>query len=311
MYRGRTIGVVIPAYNVERSIRKVIEGIPEWVDRIIVVDDASRDGTFETVRGIASNRLIVLHHDVNQGVGGATVTGLRQALDDGVKVAVKMDGDGQMDQRYLPALLDAVTIQGYDYAKGNRFLHSAELSAMPRHRFFGNFALTFLTKLTSGYWNVFDPQNGYLAIRREALSQLNLDRLAKRFFFENDLLIHLNILGFRVKDVAIPAVYGDEVSNLKVSRVLGSFPLYLFRRFWYRIYQKYVLRDFSPIAVFLFLGLAFFLWGTGFGLYTWWRSAMTGEIATTGTVMLSVLPFLIGFELLLQAVILDIQATPK
>ncbi|HET8760121.1 MAG TPA: glycosyltransferase family 2 protein [Nitrospiria bacterium] len=311
MYRGRSIGVVIPAYNVERSIRKVVEGLPSWVDRVIVVDDASRDGTLKEAQSIVADNLIVLHHEVNQGVGGATMTGFRRALEEGVKVAVKMDGDGQMDPAHLPALLDAVTVQGYDYSKGNRFLHTTELSAMPRHRLLGNFVLTFLTKLTSGYWNVFDPQNGYLAIRREPLSRLSFDRIAKRFFFENDLLIHLNILNYRVKDVPIPAIYGDEVSNLKVSRVLGSFPLYLFRRFWYRIYQKYVLRDFSPIAVFLFLGLSFFLWGLGFGFYTWWRSAMTGHFASTGTVMLSVLPFLIGFELILQAVILDIQATPK
>ena len=311
MYRGRSIGVVIPAYNVVRSIRKVIEGVPEWVDRVIVVDDASRDETLEAARGIASNRLIVLHHEVNQGVGGAMVTGFRRALEEGVKIAVKMDGDGQMDPGYLPALLDTVTIQGYDYAKGNRFLHTAALSTMPRHRLFGNFILTFLTKLTSGYWNVFDPQNGYLAIRRDALAQLNLDRIAKRFFFENDLLINLNILGFRVKDVAIPALYGDERSNIKISRILSSFPVYLFRRYWYRIYQKYVLRDFSPVALFLFLGLPFLFWGLGFGVYTWWRSWMFGEIATTGTVMLSVLPFLIGFQLILQAILLDIQATPK
>ena len=311
MYRGRTIGVVIPAYNVERSIRKVVDGIPDWVDRIIVVDDASHDGTLEEARRVASDRVVVLHHDVNQGVGGATLTGFQQALDDGMKIAVKMDGDGQMDPKFLPVLLDAVTVQGYDYAKGNRFLHSAELTTMPKHRLFGNFVLTFLTKLTSGYWNVFDPQNGYLAIRRDALSQLRFERLAKRFFFENDLLIHLNILGFRVKDVAIPAIYGDEKSNIKVSRILGSFPWYLFRRYWYRIYQKYVLRDFSPVALFLFLGMPFFFWGIGFGAFTWWKSWAYGHVATTGTVMLSVLPFLIGFELMLQAVILDIQATPK
>jgi glycosyltransferase involved in cell wall biosynthesis len=311
MYRGRTIGVVIPAYNVERSIRKVVEGIPDWVDRIIIVDDASLDGTLREARSVVSDRVIVLHHDVNQGVGGATLTGFRRALDEGVKIAVKMDGDGQMDPAHLPVLLDAVTIQGYDYAKGNRFLHSSELSAMPRHRLFGNFVLTFLTKLTSGYWNVFDPQNGYVAIRREPLAQLDFSRIAKRYFFENDILIHLNILGFRVKDVAIPAVYGDERSSMKISRILGSFPVYLFRRYWYRIYQKYVLRDFSPVALFLFLGLPFFFWGVGFGFYTWWRSWAFGEIATTGTVMLSVLPFLIGFELILQAVMLDIQSTPK
>lgn len=311
MYRGRSIGVVIPAYNVERSIRKVVEGVPPWVDRIIVVDDASLDGTLREAQGVVSDRVVVIHHDRNQGVGGATITGFRQALDEGVKIAAKMDGDGQMDPGYLPTLLDAVTIQGYDYAKGNRFLHTAELSTMPRHRLFGNFILTFLTKLTSGYWNVFDPQNGYLAIRRDALAQLNLDRIAKRFFFENDLLINLNILGFRVKDVAIPALYGDERSNIKISRILGSFPIYLFRRFWYRVYQKYVLRDFSPVALFLFLGLPFLFWGIGFGVYTWWRSWAFGEIATTGTVMLSVLPFLIGFELMLQAIMLDIQATPK
>ena len=311
MYRGRTIGVVIPAYNVERSIRKVVDGIPDWVDRIIIVDDASRDGTLREARSVVSDRVIVLHHDVNQGVGGATLTAFRRALDEGVKIAVKMDGDGQMDPAHLPVLLDAVTIQGYDYAKGNRFLHSSELSAMPRHRLFGNFVLTFLTKLTSGYWNVFDPQNGYVAIRREPLAQLDFSRIAKRYFFENDILIHLNILGFRVKDVAIPAVYGDERSSMKISRIMGSFPVYLFRRYWYRIYQKYVLRDFSPVALFLFLGLPFFFWGVGFGFYTWWRSWAFGEIATTGTVMLSVLPFLVGFELILQAVMLDIQSTPK
>jgi glycosyltransferase involved in cell wall biosynthesis len=303
--------VVIPAYNVERSIRKVVDGIPDWVDRIIIVDDASRDDTLREARSVVSDRVIVLHHDVNQGVGGATLTGFRRALDEGVKIAVKMDGDGQMDPAHLPVLLDAVTIQGYDYAKGNRFLHSSELSAMPRHRLFGNFVLTFLTKLTSGYWNVFDPQNGYVAIRREPLAQLDFSRIAKRYFFENDILIHLNILGFRVKDVAIPAVYGDERSSMKISRIMGSFPVYLFRRYWYRIYQKYVLRDFSPVALFLFLGLPFFFWGVGFGFYTWWRSWAFGEIATTGTVMLSVLPFLVGFELILQAVMLDIQSTPK
>ena len=222
-----------------------------------------------------------------------------------------MDGDGQMLPQYLSSLLDAIIDQDYDYAKGNRFLAGESLAGMPRHRLLGNVVLTFMTKLASGYWHIFDPQNGYTAIKADALRILNLDKIHKRYFFENDMLVHLNFFGFRVKDVAIPSQYGEEESGINLVQVSSTFPFLLLRRFLRRIYQKYVLRDFSPIALFLFLGLPLFLWGFVFGVYIWIKSYMTGHPALTGTIMLSLLPLILGFQLLLQAFVLDVQETPR
>lgn len=311
MYRDKRIAVVIPAYNVESHIAGVIGSIRDFVDHIIVVDDASEDRTYERCEGFEDKRLIVLRNPENLGVGGATIKGFKMAMKLDADIVVKLDGDGQMDTYYLKTVIDPLISDGYGYAKGNRFLHTAALQTMPKVRLLGNFGMTFLTKVTSGYWHIFDPQNGYIAISREALRSLDLDRIAKRYFFENDMLIHLNIHNHRVKDVSIPAVYGDQPSSMRIHQILFSFPFYLIRRFWYRIYQKYMLRDFSPIALFLLAGLPMVLWGTFYGGYIWWRALHSGVPATTGTVMLAVLPFLIGFELLLQALILDIHQTPK
>jgi hypothetical protein len=198
-----------------------------------------------------------------------------------------------------------------DYAKGNRFLRHRGLDGMPRLRLVGNFGLTFLTKLASGYWNVFDPQNGYVAVQTSALRLLDLDRIARRYFFENDMLINLNIYDCRVKDIALPARYGAERSSMNIGTILLSFPFHLFRRYWYRFYRKHVLRDFSPVAVFMLTGLPLLAWGTGFGIYRWLQSYLRNEFASTGTVMLSVLPFLVGFELVLQAIVLEIKETPR
>jgi len=211
----------------------------------------------------------------------------------------------------MDALIRPLTDEGYDYTKANRFLHTAALQQMPLPRLFGNFALTFLTKLASGYWHVFDPQNGYVAVRTTALRELDLSQLARDFFFENDMLIRLNILSCRVKDVAIPARYGSEDSALRIKRILVTFPFYLARGFCTRIWQKYMLRDFSPIAVFWVVGAALMFFGGTFGLATWAHALSSGHPATTGTVMLSVLPFLLGFELILQAIILEIRETPR
>ena len=182
---------------------------------------------------------------------------------------------------------------------------------MPRRRLFGNIVLTFLTKLASGYWHIFDPQNGYTAIKSEVLATLELEAIHKRFFFENDMLIHLNFLNVRAKDVAIPASYGEEISDISLFRTGLTFPLLLVRRYFRRIYQKYVLRDFSPIAIFLFLGAALFFWGLIFGIYIWIKSYLTQHLTATGTIMLALLPLILGFQLLLQAFVMDIQETPK
>jgi hypothetical protein len=216
-----------------------------------------------------------------------------------------------MSPDYLTLLIDVLIDQNYDYAKGNRFLASGTLHAMPKHRLIGNVVLTFLNKMASGYWHVFDPQNGYTAIRTTMLQRLELANINRRYFFENDMLIALNLFNARVRDVAIPARYGDEQSELNPLKAGIVFPLLFIPRFWRRIFRKYVVRDFSPIALFLFVGLLLFGWGVGFGAYHWVHSIVSGRVATTGTVMLSVLPLILGFQLILQAIVLDINETPK
>jgi glycosyltransferase involved in cell wall biosynthesis len=284
MYKDRRIAVVIPAFNEACLVGQVIRSLPAYVDHVIAVDDCSGDDTPAAIEACgADGRLVALRTPENQGVGGATMLGYGKALELGSEVVVKMDGDGQMSPEHLPLLLDALVEQGYDYAKGNRFLAGQSLSRMPRHRLLGNIMLTFVNKLASGYWHVFDPQNGYTAIRAEALSRLDFGSIHRRYFFENDMLIALNFHNARVCDVAIPARYGDEVSKLNPFKVGVTFPLLFIPRFWRRVYQKYVLRDFSPIALFLFAGLLLFAWGVAFGAYHWVKSELTGVAATTGT----------------------------
>jgi glycosyltransferase involved in cell wall biosynthesis len=311
MYKGYRIATVIPAHNEALHVGQVIKTMPDFIDHIILVDDDSSDETAQAAIACEDARLISLSTPQNLGVGGATILGYQKGIVLGSDIIVMMDGDGQMDPAYLSALLDAITDHEYDYAKGNRFLTGESLSFMPRHRLVGNIVLTFMTKLASGYWHIFDPQNGYTAIKAEALCALDLQVIHRRFFFENDMLIHLNFLGRRVKDVAIPARYGEEKSDLNPFKIGVTFPILLLRRFFYRVYQKYVLRDFSPIALFLFLGLALFSWGTLFGIFLGVRTTMTGVATPTGTIMIALLPMILGFQLLLQAIVLDIQETPK
>lgn len=310
MYKEHRIAVVAPAFNEERFISKFLGNLPAYIDEIIVVDDCSQDGTLQVAASFNDARVHVLKTPHNQGVGGAMVTGYRRVLAGDSQIVVKMDGDDQMDPDYLPHLLDAIIEQDYDYAKGNRFV-SGNLAVMPKHRLFGNMVLTFLTKLASGYWHIFDPQNGYTAIKTDALRTLALDKIHHGYFFENDMLFHLNLHGYRVTDVPIPPRYGTEESDINLLRVATTFPLLFLRRFFSRIYQRFVLRDFSPIALFMFSGLALFLWGVIFGAYLWIISIASGHLTSTGTIMLSILPLILGFQLLLQAIVLDIQETPK
>jgi dolichol-phosphate mannosyltransferase len=311
MFRDTRVHVVIPAYDVAGHIGAVLRGLPDFVDTITVVDDGSADGTAEAARAVGDARVTVLQSPANEGVGAAMARGFKHALGQGAAIIVKMDGDGQMDPGDLPRLLEPIVEGRCEYAKGNRFLMSRELDIMPRARLAGNFVLTFLTKLASGYWNVFDPQNGYVAITSGALGLLDLDRLSRRYFFENDMLINLNIFDARVRDVAMVSRYGAERSSMRLGRILCSFPYHLLRGYWYRFYRKHVLRDFSPVALFMLTGLPLLAWGTGFGVYTWAQSWLHNQFASTGTVMLSVLPFLVGFELVLQALVLEIRDTPR
>jgi len=311
MYEGRRVAAVVPAYNESAHITDVIMRMPEYIDLIIVVDDASSDATAKKAEDFGDPRVQVIRHTTQHGVGGATLSGMRSALGRAADLIVKVDGDGQMDPARISELLDPLVRDGYDYAKGNRFLHSAALRQMPTARLFGNFAMTFLTKLASGYWHIFDPQNGFVAITADALRTIDLDGIAQGFFFENDMLIHLNVFHRRVKDVPMPAHYADEESHLRVNRVLVTFPFNLLRGFRRRIWEKYMLRDFSPIAVFWLVGGPLMLFGGTVGLLVWGNSLWSGHPASTGTVMLGILPFLIGFELILQAIILEIRESPR
>jgi glycosyltransferase involved in cell wall biosynthesis len=311
MYRGLSVAVAIPAFRAEATIGQVVATLPALVDRIVVVDDASPDGTSAALAAVSDPRLEALRHERNRGVGGAMKTAFARCLELGVDVVVKMDSDGQMDPARLPSLLDPLIDRGCDYAKGNRFLDEHALRDMPRVRLLGNLALTFLTKMASGYWHVFDPQNGYLACRTSILKRLDLDAIAEDYFFENDMLVHLNILEGRVVDVPMPARYGDERSSMRIGTVLRRFPMRLLDRLRKRVWQRYVVRDFSPVALFLFLGFPLMLAGIGFGGWAWYESATTGVVSSTGRVMLSVLPIVIGFQLILQAVLLDISSSPR
>ena len=312
MYKGKKIAVVVPAYNEEGLIAATLGGIPEFVDSIVVVDDASTDATADRAAEVAAGdpRVTLLRHEENAGVGAAVVDGYRRAVEDGMDVAAVMAGDNQMPPEHLPRLLDRLIDDGYDAAKGNRFLGAPLGMKMPRHRVLGNIVLTLLTKLASGYWSIFDAQNGYWAVTTESLGRLDLSRVARRYDLENSMLIQMNIIDARVTDVAIPAVYGYEQSTIRLSRDVPRILLTLLSGFWRRIFLKYVLYNFHPIALFLFSGLALMLWALGFGLWAAIYS-IGPESATTGTVMLSVLPFLVGFQLLLAALVLDIINEPR
>lgn len=309
MFNGAVVTAVVPAYREERMIARVIETMPEFVDHIVIVDDCSPDDTSGAALAVGDPRVDLVRHEVNQGVGGAIITGHRRAMALGSDVNVVMAGDAQMDPAYLPALLEQVTDGGFGFAKANRFFAPESFSGMPRHRIFGNIVLSFLTKLASGYWHLFDPQNGYTAVRTSVLERIPLDNVARRYSFENDLLIHLNILQVPAVDVPIPAVYGEEVSSIRLSKVVPELVALLGRGFWRRVWYRYVLWSFSPIALLLFLGMIVFGFGVGVSI---WISflAFSSVIATAGTVMLAALPLMIGTQMLISALQLDIQASP-
>jgi glycosyltransferase involved in cell wall biosynthesis len=311
MYEGRRVAVVIPAYNVAKQIAAVVGGIPGFVDDIVVVDDAATDDTAEVVRGVPEPRLTLLRHERNQGVGGAMITGFRKARDLGAEIIVKIDGDGQMDIGHLPALL-APLVQGKaDFAKGNRFRDFSALRRMPLIRRIGNLGLGFLAKAATGYWNLFDPTNGFLAIRTETLGQLSLDQIDRSYYFEISLLANLYLLGAVVQDVPMPARYRNEVSNLAVERVLLEFPIKLLGTFLRRLVLKNFLYDFSMVSIYLLVGLPLLLFGLIYGGVNWVHYLSLGTPAPTGTVMLPTLSVLVGIQLLLSAVESDLRSVPR
>lgn len=305
------IVVVIPCYNVEKTIASVVAGMPSYVRWLVLVDDASGDRTAEIVDSLKSERIRVIHLPENQGVGGATMRGYEEALALSADVIVKVDGDGQMDPDYLLPLIAPIMAGEADYTKGNRFLHSRQLKTMPIARQIGNIGLSFLTKLASGYWNVFDPTNGYTAIHASVAALIDTASIDRRYFFEISMLLELGFLRAVVRDVYIPARYGNETSQLSEWRALIDFPPRLLGGFARRIWVQYFLRDFNLVSLYLLSGLALLGFGGIFGAYHWWRSAQLQMATQTGTVMLAVLPIILGAQLLLQAGALDVQNVPN
>ncbi len=272
MYKSKKIGVVIPAYNEEKQIKKVLETIPDFVDKIIVIDDASTDQTAEIVRKYieecGEDRVELIVHHENQGVGGAIATGYKRSIKLNLDAVAVMAGDGQMDPEDLPALLDPVVEDRADYAKGNRLFTGEAWKKIPRVRYLGNAFLSLLTKIASGYWHIADSQTGYTVINRKALTAINWDTIYKRYGVPNDILIKLNIVNMRVVDVPINPLYNvGEKSKMKIPKVVLPISLLLIKGFFKRMWEKYVIRDFHPLVFFYLLGLTLTPIGLLFGLY--------------------------------------------
>jgi len=305
------IAVVIPAYQVENEIVDVINSMPDFVTSIIIVDDASLIPVHKIISHLADPRICLIRHEVNQGVGGAMITGYKKAIEIGADIVVKVDGDGQMDPKNISRLVQPLIENEADYCKGNRFVHAEELSSMPFLRRLGNITHSYLTKLASGYWNIFDPTNGYTAIRGSTFQALDLNHLSKGYFFETSLLITLRLQNAVVKDVPIPAIYGDEVSSLSHIKTMVTFPIYLVRGFFSRILLQYFLLNFNTTSIKILLSIPLLLFGLIWGIHHRAQSINTGIPAATGTVLLAMLPLLIGFILLLLAAFEDIRSVPK
>jgi dolichol-phosphate mannosyltransferase len=304
--------VVVPAYNEGRKIAGVLKTIPDFVSRIVVVDDCSKDSTAQIAERLAleDERIVVLRHESNQGVGGAMITGLRKAVELRADIVVKMDGDGQMHPEFLADLLRPLLLREADFAKGNRFHDFHSLSRMPPIRRAGNVALSFLTKAAVGYWTCFDPCNGYVAIRGDVLAALPLESLHRSYFFETSLLSQLYLLGAVVRDVSMPARYSDERSKLSVSRVLGEFPPKLAACLIRRLVLKNFLYDFSMESIYLLTSIPLLVFGLVYGLTNWIGYAMAGTGAPTGTVMVAAMTIILGFQLFLSAIAEDLRQVP-
>lgn len=305
------IFVIIPMYRVEAQIQKVIRDIPGWVEGIVVVDDASPDESARMAMETCDPRLTLVRHDANRGVGGAMLSGYNKAIELGATILVKMDGDGQMSAEHLPELVRPILLGQADYTKGNRFVLYDALLRMPFIRRIGNLGLSFLTKIASGYWNIFDPTNGFTAIAAPAFRRIHQQHIHPRYFFESSMLIELNLQRAVVVDVSLPARYDEETSSLSIKKTLLQFPPLLWSGFTRRVWLQYYVMDFTLASLYLVVGVLMTLWGLVWGLAKWAQSTATGIPATTGTVMLAAIPFILGAQLLLQAVAYDMQNVPR
>lgn len=305
------IAVAIPCYKVTQHVLGVIDAIGHEVEAIYAVDDACPDGSGRFIeQNNRDSRVRVLYNPENRGVGGAIVTAYEAAIADGMDVVVKVDGDGQMDPTLLPHFVRPIIRGQADYTKGNRFYRPESLRGMPPVRLFGNAALSFLTKLSCGYWSLMDPTNGYTAVHTAVLRKLPLEKLERRYFFETDMLYHLNTIRAVVHDVPMDSVYADEESNLKVSKVLPEFLHKHAARLVKRYVYLYLLRDFNIGSLYSILGFLLCLIGVIFGSMHWMHGIVTGQLASSGTVMFAALPLIIGIQFFIAFLHYDVSNVP-
>lgn len=310
MFRKKKVAVVIPAFNEEELIGETLSAIPAFVDRIYVIDDASIDGTRESVKTAAKRdkRVSLIEHEKNAGAGASTVTGYRAALEEKQDVVCIMNADNQMDPKELEMLVRPVALGELEYAKANRLVTGEAWKIIPHHRYLGNAVLSLLTKIASGYWHIADSQAGYTAISREALERLDLDRVYTRYGYPNDMLVHLNVINARVRDFPSRPIYGvGERSDIRLHNVVPRISWLLFKGFFWRLWQKYVIRDFHPLVFFYVLGIFLTLSGIIFGIVeTALRFA--GHLIPAATIVLVALLVISGLQLTLFAMWFDMES---
>lgn len=313
MYRDLRVAAILPCYNEEKLIGKTIETLPDFVDEIIAVDDNSTDNTLEVITTIAkkNKKVTPLHLDPNEGIGGAYINGFEHALGNNIDVVITMAGDAQCNPDYISNMIDTLIDDNLDYVKANRFVHLEELKQMPKFRRVGNTVITILTKFSSGYYSIFDSQNGYGVFKRKTLENLPFEYIGRRYDYENTLLIALSIMDARIKDEPVPAIYGDEVSTIPVFKTTMRALKVVWKGFWKRMFYKYVVVNFHPIALFLFTGLLLQLIGYLFALYMLIEKIGYDQSPSTGTVMLSVLPIIVGIQFVLSAITMDMNNENK
>ncbi len=304
------ITVIIPCYKVASQIEQVLNGIPDCVDEIITVDDCSPDDTGRVLERLSQqdSRIAVIRNSRNMGVGGAVVAGFQEALRRGCDIVIKLDGDGQMNTSHIAEMVQAIESEDYDFVKGNRFYDKLALRKMPLLRKIGNFGMSFLVKVSSGYWQISDPTNGFFAIRKETLQSIDMGWLSPRFFFESSLICELYYTGAKIKEISMPAIYGEEKSNLSILKSLLTFPPKLLCRWLRRLWLSYYVYDFNIGSLYFAAGSLSFLFGLIFGIIRWVQFASAGIPAPMGTIMIAVLTFICGFQMLLAAFQYDLTA---
>ncbi|HSX35103.1 MAG TPA: glycosyltransferase family 2 protein [Candidatus Saccharimonadales bacterium] len=313
MYRKLKVAVVIPAYNEEKLIEHTLTTVPDFVDYIVTVNDGSKDNTLKIQKKLAAKnkRIIVVNNEVNLGLGASMVRGYKRVLETDADMVGIMSGDAQCEPQYLTKMTERLVSSDADYVKANRFADIVALQQMPPFRRFGNILITLLTKFSTGYYSIFDALCSFGMMRRRALEQMPLHLIGKRYDFENTQLIAMSIGGVHILDYPVPAKYGEETSTIKLWSTSWHIFSALFVGFWRRMYYKYVVRSFHPVALFLFGGIFMGAIGTLFGLYISYKRLFDGVTPSTATVMLVVVPLILGFQLVLAAITTDIENEKK